>query len=269
VIDTSGYVPRIVKASAELLAPNVKQYVFISSVSVYASNDRPGVDETAPVGTIPDETVEQITGTTYGPLKALCEQAAEAAMPGRATNIRPGLIVGPGDPTDRFTYWPVRVRRGGKVLAPGTPMDLVQYIDVRDLADFIVGAIEQGAMGVFNAVGPAKPIGMGDFLDTCKRVSGSDAQFIWGDVAFLREHNISGWTDMPMWVPPEGESAGFGQRSNDRAKAAGLTFLPTTETVRDTLAWWDTQPPERVGRLRAGISEERERAAIEAWEQRH
>jgi 2'-hydroxyisoflavone reductase len=269
VIDTSGYVPRIVHASAEPLAPNVKQYVFISSVSVYAAHDTPGADETAPVDTIPDETVEQVTGASYGPLKALCEQAAEAAMPGRATNIRPGLIVGPGDPTDRFTYWPARVRRGGRVLAPGTPMDRTQYIDVRDLADFIVRTIEDGAMGVFNAVGPAEPIQMGDFLDACKRVAGSDAEFVWGDVEFLQAQNISGWTDLPMWLPTEGETAGFGQRSNERAKRAGMGFLPVSETVRDTLAWWDTLPPERTEKLRAGLTPEREQAAIEAWDERH
>src|SRR5690606_22001901 len=154
---------------------------FISTVSVYAANDKPGAGETAPVGTIDDETVEQVTGETYGPLKALCEQAAEGAMPGRATNIRPGLIVGPRDPTDRFTYWPVRVRRGGKVLAPGTPNDPVQIIDVRDLADFIVHAIEQSAVGVFNAVGPAQPLPMGDLLGACRRVSGSDAELVWAD----------------------------------------------------------------------------------------
>ncbi|MFG0284492.1 MAG: NAD-dependent epimerase/dehydratase family protein [Phycisphaerales bacterium JB039] len=267
VIDTSGYVPRIVKASAELLSPSVKQYVFISSISVYAAHDTPGADETAPVGTMEDPTVEEMGESfqNYGPLKALCEQAAEAAMPGRVTNIRPGLIVGPGDPTDRFTYWPVRVRKGGEVLAPGAPGDLTQFIDVRDLADFIIRTLEDNTTGVFNATGPASPMPIGDLLGACKKVSGSDAEFIWGDLAFLREHNINGWSDLPVWLPNEGETAGFGQRSIERAVRAGLSFLPASETIRDTLEWWDTLPGTRTASLRAGLAEAREAAALEAW----
>src|SRR5262249_40998333 len=162
---TSGHVPRIVKASAELLSPNIKQYIYISSVSVYADLSKPGADETAPVATIPDPTVEKIDGQTYGPLKALSEKAAEAAMPGRATGVRPGLIVGPDDPSDRFTYWPVRVDRGGEVLAPGSADDPVQLIDVRDLGAWLVTLAEAGTTGVFNALGPIKPLTMGAVLN--------------------------------------------------------------------------------------------------------
>lgn len=290
VIDTSGYYPRIVKASAELLAPNVEQYIFISSVSVYATNDAPGADETAPVGTIPDPTVETMGAQfeNYGPLKALCEQAAEAAMPGRVANVRPGLIVGPNDPTDRWTYWPVRVARGGEVLAPGTPEDRVQIIDVRDLAEWLVHLAETNTTGVFNATGPQGGMPMGEMLEACKRGTGSDAAFTWVPAAFLAEHRVSPWQDMPAWVPPEGDSAGFGSRDVSRAIAAGLKFRPVEETARDTAAWWPRELRRRfenTARLRAeaeaagkpapplgdpakpraGLEPEREKAVLEAW----
>ncbi|MCW5776799.1 MAG: NAD-dependent epimerase/dehydratase family protein [Phycisphaeraceae bacterium] len=269
VIDTSAYFPRVVNASAELLSGRVGQYVFISTVSVYASHAKVNADETSPLGTIPDPTVEQVTGESYGPLKALCEQAAEASMPGKATIVRPGLIVGPGDPTDRFTYWPVRVARGGEVLAPGTPNDPVQIIDVRDLAEWIVRLIEKRTMGIFDALGPDRGIGIGEVLQACKQASDSDAIFRWADAAFLREQGVSGWSDMPAWLPPEGDYAGFGQRSCARAIAAGLTFRTILTTAEDTLAWWNTQPEDRTARLRAGISPEREAAVLEALAKRN
>ncbi len=268
VIDTSAYFPRVVNAAAELLSGRVGQYVLISTVSVYASHAEPNADESAPLGTIPDPTFEQVTGETYGPLKALCEQAAEAKTPGRATIVRPGLIVGPGDPTDRFTYWPVRVARGGDVLAPGTPNDPVQIIDVRDLAEWLVLLVEQRTFGVFNALGPAGGMGIGVLLDACKEASGSDATFRWADAAFLREQRVSGWSDMPVWLPPEGDTLGFGQRSCARAIGAGLTFRPVVATAKETLDWWNAQPEERRARLRAGISAEREVAVLKAIAER-
>ncbi len=268
VIDTSAYFPRVVNASAELLSGRVGQYVLISTVSVYASHAEPNADESAPVGTIPDPTVEQVTGESYGPLKALCEQAAEARLPGRTTIVRPGLIVGPGDPTDRFTYWPVRVARGGDVLAPGTPNDPVQVIDVRDLADWLVLMVEKHTFGVFNALGPAGGMGIGTLLEACKQAAESDANFRWADAGFLREHGVSGWSDMPVWLPPEGDTLGFGQRSCARAVAAGLTFRPILDTSKDTLAWWNAQPEDRRARLRAGISSDREAAVLKALDER-
>lgn len=266
VIDTSGYVPRHVKMSAELLAPNVRQYVFISTVSVYERNDQPGADESAPVGKLEDPTVEQVNGETYGPLKALCEQAAEAAMPGRVTNVRPGLIVGPGDPTDRFTYWPVRVSRGGEVLAPGTPDDPVQIIDVRDLAEWVIQLVETQTMGVFNAVGPVMT--MGRMLDACKQGTGSDAGFTWVDADFLATREIHPWAHMPAWFPPRGEMAGFGQRSNKKAVERGLKFRQVADTARDTVAWFKTLPPERQEKMKAGISAAREQDVLRAWHER-
>ncbi|HEY0093963.1 MAG TPA: SDR family oxidoreductase, partial [Archangium sp.] len=183
VIDTSGYVPRMVRASAQLLAPHVGQYLFISSISVYKDMSRPGLDETAPVATTSEPDNETIGGENYGALKALCEQEAEAAFPGRTTNIRPGLIVGPEDPTQRFTYWPERVARGGEVLAPGDGSDPVQFIDVRDLAEWTLLALENRDVGVFNATGPTQPLTVGEMLEACKQAGQSDATFTWADAA--------------------------------------------------------------------------------------
>lgn len=267
VIDTSGYVPKQVADSAGLLAGNVKQYVFISTISVYAMLDKPGMDESAPLAQLPPgvpRDTAEVTGQTYGPLKALCEKAAEEAIPGRVANIRPGLIVGPGDPTDRFTYWPVRVQRGGYVLSPGTPRDPVQFIDARDLAAWVVLTLERGTMGVFNATGPVPAVTIGELLDTCKRESGSEAQFVWVDAETLAQHNVHGWSDMPVWVPPVGDSAGFCRVSVDAAAKAGLTFRGVDATVRDTLAWWKGLAEERRSKLRAGISAEREAEVLKA-----
>lgn len=265
VVDTSGYVPRHVAASASLLAPSCGQYLFVSSISVYADFSKPGMDESAPVGKIADETVERIDGETYGPLKALCEKAAEAAMPGRTTVVRPGLIVGPNDPSDRFTYWPVRVARGGEVLAPGSPSDPTQFIDVRDLAAFIVLALDKKRAGVFNATGPREPLPIGELLSICRRVSASDATFTWIDAAFLEQQKVGAWSDMPVWVPPAGEMEGFARVSIARALESGLAFRPVDDTVRDTLAWWKTEPEERRRTMRAGLPAEREAEVLAAW----
>jgi 2'-hydroxyisoflavone reductase len=270
VVDTSGYIPRHVKESAELLADNVKQYVFISTISVYAGFAQPGMDETAPVGKMDDETSEVVSGTSYGPLKALCEQAAEKAMPGRVTNIRPGLIVGPGDPTDRYTYWPVRVARGGEVLSPGTPSDPVQLIDVRDLAEWTLKTIEDKTVGVFNATGPANsaPLTIGAMLDACKTASGSDAKFTWADAEFLASQGVQPWGHMPVWIPPAGEMGGMTQTDVSKAVAKGLTFRPHADTARDTLKWWNGEPEERRKQLRAGLPAEREKVVLEAFHAR-
>ncbi len=269
VIDTSGYVPRIVKMSAELLADHCKHYTFISTISVYAGAPRAGLDETDPVGTLEDPTVEEITGQTYGPLKALCEQAAEEAMPGRVAVIRPGLIVGPGDNTDRFTYWPVRIARGGEVLAPDSPDAAAQVIDVRDLANWMILCVEKNVTGVYNATGPNKPMTFGEMLEGCRKGVGSDAIFTWVPTEFLREHQVAPWSDMPVWVPAEGDYTGFAQRSIEKAVRAGLTFRPISDTARDTLAWYMTLPEERQARLRAGISPEREAEVLAAWHEQN
>ncbi|MEO8586782.1 MAG: NAD-dependent epimerase/dehydratase family protein [Acidobacteriota bacterium] len=264
VIDTSGYFPREVRDSAGLLGrQGAKQYVFVSSISVYADLGKPGVDETAPVAVLKDPTVEKVTEETYGGLKALCEAAAETAMPGRVTNVRPGLIVGPNDGTDRFTYWPVRIAKGGEVLAPNRPEDPVEFIDVRDLAVWIVKTIDQKTFGVYNAT--SSPIKVGDMLDACKAASGSDAKFTWASAAFLKEQKVEEWSDMPVWTSPEGSDAGGGLVKNARAVAKGLTFRPIKTTAKDTLDWWKTLPKERTGKLKSGLTEEREKAVLAAW----
>jgi 2'-hydroxyisoflavone reductase len=268
VVDTCGYVPRVVRASAEMLAPNVDHYTFISSISVYADTSKPGIDEQAPVGTLDDPTTEEVTGESYGPLKALCEQAAEVTMPGRVLNIRPGLIVGPHDPTDRFTYWVRRVAEGGEVLAPGDPDAPVQVIDARDLAGWTIRMIEQRQTGVFNATGPAERLRMADLLTTCRQVSRSDATFVWLDDAFLLEAGAGPWIEVPLWIPAtDGQSDGLLDIDIAKARAAGLTFRDIADTVRDTLAWDRTRPADTE--RRAGLAPERERALLQAWHERN
>lgn len=267
VVDTSGYVPRHVALSAGLLAPAVGQYVFISSISVYAGFGKPN-DESAPVGKLADETVEKVDGETYGPLKALCEAAAEKALPGRTTILRPGLIVGPLDPTDRFTYWPARVARGGEVLAPGAPGDPIQVIDVRDLAEWTLSLVERKVVGVFNAVSPPRRFTMGGLLQDCATAAGSAATFTWVDAAFLAAQKVEPWSDMPVWVPPSGGDGAISLTPVDRALAAGMPVRPLIDTVRDTLAWFQGLPEERRSELRAGLRAERERDVLAAWHKR-
>ncbi|MBU2500588.1 twin-arginine translocation signal domain-containing protein [bacterium] len=276
-IDTSGYIPRMVDESAALLRDAVEQYVFISSISVYADFSRRGLNEKSPVGTISAaevdsaRTVRDVTETNYGPLKALCEAAAEKHFGKHACNIRPGLIVGPMDRSGRFTYWPVRIGKGGEVLAPDAPDVVTQVIDVRDLAEFIVHCCERGTGGTFNATSPPEELTMGELFDTCKRVSGSDATFTWVSKEFLDEMGVAAWSDMPVWVPLEGEEAGHPFIDVDRALKAGLTFRPISETVRGTLDWWatlDEAEQERFGTGRAGIKPEREAELLAAWHKR-
>jgi len=268
-IDTSGYVPRIAKASAELLAQNVKQYVFISTVSVYSDFSKPGVDESSPVGALENPKTEQVTGQTYGPLKALCEQAVETAMPGKTTTIRPGLIVGPGDPTDRFTYWPARVDYGGEVLAPGNPDSPVQYIDARDLARFCIKVIEDGHVGIYNAMGPKSPLSMAAMLYGCKAVTTSDARFTWVSQDFLIEQHAAPWTELPLWLPDGSEMSGLSRVSNAKCVAVGLQFSPFADTARDTLAWFKSQTDFERHPWMAGLSGDKERKILDAWKSQH
>jgi 2'-hydroxyisoflavone reductase len=264
VIDTSGYFPRDVAASARLLSKSVGLYVFISTISVYGDTSKPGIDESSPVAKTDQPDADKVTGANYGALKALCEEAAGREMPGKALVIRPGLIIGPGDTSDRFTYWPVRVARGGEVLAPGTPGDPVQLVDVRDLAAWTIAAIGRGRTGVYNATGPKEPLTFGPMLAACREASGSNATFTWVDAKTLEELKIAPWSDMPCWVPPFGETAGSRRVNNGKAAGEGLTFRPIVETARDTLAWWKTLPEERRSRLKAGLTAEREAAALAA-----
>ena len=262
VIDVAGYLPRIVRLSAELLKGNVARYVFISTISVYKDFKKSGIDESYPVGKLEEETVEEITGETYGPLKALCEQVVQDIYGVRALIVRPGLIVGPHDPTDRFTYWPVRVARGGDVLAPQGPEAPIQIIDVRDLADFIIKLIQDNASGIYNATGPDYELTIGKLLEVSKQVSDSHANFQWASVESLKLHKVEPWSDMPTWVPDDEEGIGLSRVEVSKAIAAGLKFRPLEETVHDTLEWAQTRPPDH--QWRAGLTAEREAEVLAA-----
>lgn len=264
VLDTSAYIPADVTRSAKLLGPRVKQYLLVSTISVYAKNDVPA-DETSPLATLADPNVSEVTNETYGGLKALCEKAVEQELPGRATVVRPGLIVGPGDNSDRFTYWPVRADRGGEILAPGSERDPTQFIDVRDLAAFLLTTIEHGHFGIYNADGAPGALTMGAVLRESQRASGKKSTVTWVPADFLEEQKVQAWSDMPAWIAARGEYAGFGRTSVSKAKAAGLTWRPLRETARDTLAWWRTLPAERRAKLKAGLKPEREAEVLKAW----
>jgi 2'-hydroxyisoflavone reductase len=264
VVDTCGYVPRLVRDSASLLANAVDHYTFISTLSVYRDFRVRGLREEAAVGMLDDETTEAVTGGsngTYGPLKALCEQAAEAAMPGRVLSVRPGLIVGPYDPTDRFTYWPVRVARGGEMLAPPTPQAPVQFIDARDLAEWVIRMAERNKTGIYNATGPAERLTFASFLAACNRTAGNAATFIWASPAFLAEQQVRPWRDLPLWVPDE--MWGLLQVDTTKATAEGLAFRPLAETLQDTLMWAQQRPDPHE--WQAGLSTEREAGLLAKW----
>jgi len=268
VIDNSASIPRWVRQSARLLEDAAGQYIFTSSISAFADFATVGMDETAPVGTLDDTTIEEITGETYGPLKALCEKEAEAAFPGRATIVRPGLIVGPWDSSDRFTYWPVRIDRGGEVMAPGDPSDPVQLVDARDLAAWMVRLAEERVMGVFNATGPASRLSIAEMLYGIRAVTTASVAFTWVDADFLAKHEVQPWVQMTVWVPPRDGMQGLAQVDCSKAIAAGLTFRPLAETARDTLEWHATLPEERRATPRAGCPPELEAEVLRAWHAR-
>ncbi len=264
VIDTCGYVPRVVERSAQLLSASLERYVFISTLSVYADASQVGITESAPVGKLADETIEDINGGAYGPLKALCEQTVERAMPGKALIVRPGLIVGPYDPTDRFTYWPWRIAQGGEVLAPGRPELGVQFIDVRDLAKWIILAVESQLTGIFNADAPPGAITLGALFDTCMRVSKNEANITWVSEDFLLQNEVEAWIEMPLWIPESNpEYAGFFAFDVSKAITKGLQFRPLQETVEATLSWANTLPGEHS--WRAGMTRIREAVLLEKW----
>ncbi|HEY9723648.1 MAG TPA: NAD-dependent epimerase/dehydratase family protein [Oscillatoriaceae cyanobacterium] len=260
VVDTSGYVPRLVGDSARLLANAVDHYVFVSSISVYA-DPRHAMRETTPLAALADPTVEAVTWETYGGLKVLCERALEAAMPGRALMVRPGIVVGPYDTSDRFTYWLARMARGGEVLAPDTPDRPVQFIDARDLADWMLEAARTRLTGAYNAVGPAQPLPLADFLAEADAVTEARSRVVWADTAWLEAQQALSSENFPLWVPEE--ALGFAQADASRAIAHGLRFRPLAETMRDTLAWHRTRPVGTA--LKAGLAPEEEARLLAAW----
>ena len=277
-IDTCGYTPRLVRASAKILADAVNHYTFISSLSVVADYSVSGVNESAPVKTLTSEQLSEAEtidttgnvsaatyGAMYGALKALSEQAAEETLPNRVLVVRPGLIVGSYDYTDRFTYWAVRVARGGEVLAPGSPARFVQFIDVRDLAQWIVRMIERGQTGTYNANGQPDAMTMEMMLEECRMVSKSDAHSTWVSDRFLIKENVVPWTEMPLWLPEEDapHMKGFMSVDCSKAFAAGLTLRPLSETIEDTLAWHAAHCSNT--KLQAGIEPEKEQQLLRKW----
>ncbi|HWF78465.1 MAG TPA: NAD-dependent epimerase/dehydratase family protein [Caulobacteraceae bacterium] len=271
-IDNPTTLPFWVRDAGKALAGKVGQYVFISTISVYANNDKPADESDAlevykggdPLAVTP-QALAADPGGLYGALKAASEAEAHRQFGDKVTIIRPGLIVGPGDPTDRFTYWPVRLARGGDVLAPGDGADPVQIIDVRDLTEWTIRLCEQRTFGTFNATGPARPMTMRAMLDGVGKAVKSDAHLVWVPDKFLDENKVSAWSDMPVWVPGHGDSAGFHRRDIRRALAAGLTYRPLETTAADTLAWFRQQPADRQAKLRAGLAPDREAALLAKW----
>lgn len=264
VIDTSGYIPAHVTAAATLLASS-GQYLFVSSVSAYRDQGKSGLAVGDALAPHPEPGNDKLPDF-YGPLKALCEQAAEAAMPGKTTVIRPGLIVGPGDPTDRFTYWPARIARGGEMIAPGEPDDPVQLIDARDLAAFMIDCVERRLTNTYNAVGPAQRLSVSAMLRAGIDEIGGDASLTWIPAAFLAEHEVTPWMDMPVWVPPsDAEFGGLGSVDGSAAVADGLGCRPLAQTMADTLAYWNELPESRRAEPRAGLAPAREAELLAAW----
>lgn len=278
VIDTCGYHPHAVRAAAVALAEVVPHYTFISSASVYADYSLASLDEMAPVATLTSEqwhearaidtsgNVSAATyGKLYGPLKVFCEQAAEEVLPGRVLIVRPGLLVGPEDYSDRFTYWVARVARGGEVLAPGRPHRVVQLIDTRDVAAWIIAMVEHQHTGLYNVTSWPPTLTMETLLTTCHIVSGNDARFTWVSEPFLHAEEVAHWTDMPLWIPEDTmpHRQGLMAVNCQKAMAAGLRCRPLHETVRDTLQWYGAQKQHEP--LTAGIAADREQDLLRRW----
>lgn len=266
VIDTSGYIPKTVKRLAELLADAVEHYTFISSISVYQEFMTPGMDENGPLREMDDPDCEDVWNY-YGEMKVLSERTLDEIMPGRALHLRSGLIAGPRDSMDRFTYWATRVQRGGKVLAPGRPHDPIQIIDVRDLAEWTIAMVEAKQSGPFNVVGPDYPLTFERLLEECKAVTGSDADFEWVSSDFLLDKKVIPWDEMPLWNPCQGETANmiyYLAQSNQKALSHGLRFRPLADTIRDVLEWDATRPIEQI--RSAGLAAKKEQRLLAEWQ---
>ncbi|MFH1765555.1 MAG: NAD-dependent epimerase/dehydratase family protein [Gemmatimonadota bacterium] len=271
ILDNNARDYRWVELSTNLLRDSAEHYLFVSSISAFSTADmdlegvvyplsQPIVDEDAPLFSRPPDFQEG-QEAPYGLSKTLGEQASEAAFPGRATIVRPGLIVGPGDPTDRFTYWPVRIDQGGEVLAPGDGSDPTQIIDVRDLTEWIVRLAEEGTTGRFNATGPGTRMSMAEMLHGIRAITSAPVSLTWVPFGFLQENEVLPWSDMPAWIPNDPITF----VSVERAVAAGLTFRPLADTALDTLRFHKARPEEERNNMPAGISPEREREILSAW----
>jgi len=265
VVDTSGSAPQVVASSVELLAHSAKYYLFVSTRSVYAPPYRRGFDESA-LTVDPDIDLGKDPGQRYGALKLMCERVVAERFPDTYAVLRPGLIVGPHDPSGRFTYWPLRFARGGTVLAPAPPDRQVQFIDVRDLGDWIVLLAEKGLCGTYNAAGPSPALNFGQLLNACREVAKSDAEIVWVDEPFLLQQGVIPWSELPLWLPEP--NAAYQQGDVSKALAAGLRLRPIAETLRDTLEWAYETGADLVtsGELRdAGMASYRERELLSSW----
>ncbi len=267
VIDNPTRNPAWVRGAGEALKGRVGQYIFVSTISVFSDYSKPGMDENGPLNAPADPSVwASNDGKDYGPNKVRCEMEAKTQFgEDKLTIVRPGLIVGPGDLSDRFSYWPVRIDKGGEILAPGTPNDPAQYIDVHDLSEWIVRTGENHTLGTFNATGPKGPTTMAEMLYGIKSVTTSDARFTWVPADFLAEQQVRAWSDMPVWQPAFGRTAGFMAVNCQKAYAAGLTFRPLAETAKSTLDWYKTRPAAEQEKARAGIAPDKEKAVLAAW----
>ncbi len=268
VIDNSAHVPRWVRTASEVLEGNVGRYLFISSTGVYFPYEVANKNEDTPVSDDVEPNMEEVTDSSFGPLKVLCEREAEKWFPGRTTVVRPHLIVGPGDNSDRFTYWPRRIARGGEVLCPGNPDDPVQIIDVRDLARFIILCLEEGKSGIFNGAGPYSGLTIGGLVHGARACFSNEISFTWADREFLAEHGIGGWTDLTVWLPPVGELEHMCRIDGSKAVREGMTFRPLAETVRDTYQWWLQLPQEKRDKPRCGLAAQKEAEVLAAWHAR-
>ena len=278
VIDTSGYIPRLVRDSAELLRGAVDQYLYVSTTDAYRTYNIVDMDEDAPMAVLEDPTTEDVS-SFYGPLKAQCEREVRDVFPTRATVVRPTWIVGPGDRSTHFSYWLQRINRGGEVLAPGDPTDPVQIIDARDLAAFVVHLLETETFGTYNAVGPEAELSIAELLYGIRAVTAAATRFTWVDADFLAEQEAYPWRDLPLWWPPRddypgppgmsiGGGTGFGLISRKRSVAAGLRFRPLAVSAKETLDWFLTWEDEWETRQRSGLTLEREADILAAWHAR-
>lgn len=265
VIDTSGYVPRIVNQSLQALKDKIGHYTFISTIDVYDVSVPGEISELHPVGQLEDESIEDVQ-KAYGPLKARCEQLVMQQMDGKALIVRCGLIAGPGDHTDRFTYWPSRIARGGEVLAPGNPDAPIQFIDVRDVSEWIVSKMEERHAGIYTATGPSEPLTVGGLLEACVRTLGSDTRFTWVPDSFLQEQEVGSWIEMPLWIPEATNIHALMKVNVTKAKQAGLTYRPLETTIQDTLLW-DRSRAAHTER-KAGLAEEKEYKLLALWKSR-
>lgn len=263
VIDNPTANPKWVRDAGIALKGRAKHYVFVSTISVFSDNSKP-VDENGPLNT-PSDIDAAFDAAKYGSNKVRCEMEAKTQFGDAVTVVRPGLIVGPGDLSDRFSYWPVRIDKGGEILAPGAPTDPAQYVDALDLSSWIVRLAESRTFGTFNATGPKTPTTIAEMLYGIKAVTTSDARFTWVPAEFLAKHQVRAWSEMPVWVPSTGATAGFMRVNCQKAYAAGLTFRPLADTAKDTLTWYHSRPAAEQEKARAGLAPTKEIAVLAAW----